>query len=345
MPHGTLLTFSRAWNERWSEPEKTSAMNMRLCDAGETISGGTWAALPSRRGLPRKGAIWCYVVVASVGLAIGVGAGSASAQQPATTPPALTGQPTWSFNVAPYLWLPETKATVAYDLPSALGGTLSTTQSSGPGDYLPTLKFAAMLSADARYGRFSLLTDLMYVNAGVSQSNVRSLDVFGLPSRPIDRSLQTGTSSTLKQTIWTLLGGYTVLQGDWGNLDVLAGFRMADLVARTNYNLALTVTGPRGNGTTFGGAGSISGHGHQWNGVAGFRGGVNLPYPGFFIPYYFDIGAGGSDLTWQVASGVGYRTGRFSFSAQYRYLSFEQGDKAIRRLSMGGPLLGLNISF
>ena len=29
----------------------------------------------------------------------------------------------------------------------------------------------------------------------------------------------------MNATIWTLAGGYTLLQGDWGNFDVIAGFR------------------------------------------------------------------------------------------------------------------------
>jgi hypothetical protein len=68
------------------------------------------------------------------------------------------------------------------------------------------------------------------------------------------------------------------LQGDWGNFDVIAGFR-------------------------------ISGSTNVWNGIGGFRAGIRIRNSGFFIPYYFDIGAGGPNLTWQIASGVGYQTG------------------------------------
>jgi hypothetical protein len=119
-----------------------------------------------------------------------------------------------------------------------------------------------------------------------SQTDIRSLNFFGLPSRPISRSLELGTSSTLHSAIWTLAGGYTVVEGSWGNLSVIAGFRYADIDARTDYNLALSVTGPRGNGATFGGPGSISGDGHLWNGIAGFRGHMRLGDTGLFIPYY-----------------------------------------------------------
>jgi hypothetical protein len=264
---------------------------------------------------------------------------TARAQQP-------TSQSYWTFNFAPYLWLPSVNTTLNYNLPPALGGRLPTDITSGPGDYLPNLKFATMFAADARYDRFSILTDFMYTNVTASKSTVRSLDFFGLPSQPISRSLQIGATTTLKAAIWTLAGGYTIAEGDWGNFDVIAGFRFLNLNANTNYDLALTVTGPRRNGATFGGVGNISGSGDLWNGIGGVRGRIRLADTGLFVPYYFDIGAGGSNLTWQIASGLGYQTGWAGVSVLYRYLSFEQDSNAtIKHLALGGPMVMVNFSF
>lgn len=259
---------------------------------------------------------------------------------------APAGEPHWTFNVVPYLWLPSIDATLNYNLPPTLGGRLPTDVSAGPGDYLPNLHFAAMIGADARYDRFSVLTDFIYMSEGTNATHLKSLDFFGLPSRPIDRSLQVGTSTSLEVTIWTLAGGYTVLQGGWGNLDVIGGLRFLGVNARTNFDVALRVVGPRGNGATFGGPGSVSGSQDIWNGIAGFRGRVHLGDGGFFIPYYFDIGGGGSQLTWQIASGVGYQTGWAGVSLTYRYLSFEQGGSAlVQHLGLGGPMLAVNFNF
>src|SRR5262249_44084679 len=150
----------------------------------------------------------------------------------------------------------------------------------------------------------------------------------GLSPQPISRALDLGSTSTLKAVIWTLAGGYTVAEGDWGNFDLLVGFRYLGIDATTNYNLNVALTGPRGNGVTFGGPGSVSLNNHgDWNGIGGFRGRVRLG-DGFFIPYYFDIGAGGSKLTWQIASGLGYQTGWAGVSLLGRYLSFEQRSDA-----------------
>ena len=252
----------------------------------------------------------------------------------------------WVFNFAPYGWLPTAHVDLSYNLPPALGGRLPTDVSSGPGDYLSKLHFAAMFAADAQYDRFSIMTDFVYADGASGSSNIRSLDFFGLPSMPISRSLETSASTTLKTTIWTLAGGYTVLRGEWGNFDVLAGFRFFNMNASTDFNLALTVVGPRGNGATFGGTGNISGSSTIWNGIAGFRGRIRLPVEGLFIPYYFDIGGGGSKLTWQIASGVGYQTGWAGVSLLYRYLSFEQGSSSVvRHLGMGGPMIAVNFTF
>jgi hypothetical protein len=112
------------------------------------------------------------------------------------------------------------------------------------------------------------------------------------------------------------------------------------------YHLALTIVGPHGNGATFGGAGGISGTTNLWNVIAGFRGRVRLPVEGLSIPYYFDIGAGGSALTWQIASGVGYQTGWVGVSVLYRYFSFQQGNGfLLRHLCMGGPMIMTTLSF
>lgn len=286
-------------------------------------------------------------IVATASLALMLTAWSgARAQQPASLPAQPANPSGWIFNVAPYLWLPHINVGLGYDLPPELGGKLPTDVTTGPGEYLPNLNFAAAFAADAQYGRLSVLTDFMYMNVRAGSTNIRSLDFFGLPSQPISRSLETSTSSTLKSTLWTLAGGYTVASGDWGNFDLLAGFRFLGVNANTDYNLALTVVGPRGNGATFGGVGGVSASRDIWNGIAGFRGRIRLPVDGLFIPYYFDIGGGGSNLTWQISSGLGYQTGWAGVSVLYRYLSFEQGNSSVvRHLNMGGPMLMTNFTF
>lgn len=268
----------------------------------------------------------------------------ARAQQPQSAGTAVAPSG-WTVNVAPYLWLPTINTSANYNLP-ALDARLSTDVSVGPGQYLTHLNFAAAAAADARYGRFSVLTDFMYSNFSYTSSQFHSIDFAGHPSIPISESVQTSTGSRAGSTLWTLAAGYTVLEGNWGNLDLFAGFRLIASDSRTNFSLAATFADPRGTGRTFGGIGSVSANENVWNGIGGFRGRIRLGNPRFFIPYYFDIGAGGSELTWQIASGLGYQFNWGAVSATYRYLSFEQGGNGfIRHVGYHGPMLMATFSF
>jgi len=137
-----------------------------------------------------------------------------------------------------------------------------------------------------------------------------------------------------------------VLQGDWGDFTAIAGFRYLRLPVSLDYSLAVILKGPLGNGATFGGVGGVSGRADLWNGIGGFRGRIRLADTGLFIPYYFDAGAGGSQLTWQIASGLGYHTNWADLSLTYRYLSFDQSTSAVvRHLAVKGPMILANFSF
>ena len=288
------------------------------------------------------------VVAAAVAMLVLAGAGSGARAQQPMNGGSSASQTGWVFNVAPYLWLPTVNTALSYKLPANLGGRLPTDVSVGPGDYLSHLDFAAAFAADARNGPFSLLTDFMYTrfSASGSRSRIRSIDFDGRPRLPISGASQLHVGTTLGTAIWTLAGGYTVLQGQWGNLDVLAGFRLLAVNATTDFSLGFTISGPRNNGATFGGMGSASASPDIWNGIGGIRGRIRLGNTPLFIPYYFDIGAGGSQLTWQIASGLGYQARWGALSAAYRYLSFEQGGNAVvRRINLGGPMLMASFKF
>ncbi len=147
----------------------------------------------------------------------------ARAQQPASAGQPAANPSGWTFNVAPYVWFATVNTSLSFNLPPALGGTVSADSSVGFGELLSHLNFAAMVAADAQYDRFSVLTDFMYLNLGGTASQFRSVNFFGSPSIPISKSVQASAGLNLNATIWTLAGGYTVVQGDWGNFDVIAG--------------------------------------------------------------------------------------------------------------------------
>jgi len=279
-------------------------------------------------------------------LVIGVASG-VRAQQPGAPAAPASSPSGWTFNLAPYMWFANLNATTNLNLPPAAGGgTVTSTSNIGFDQVLQHLNSAVMVAGDAQYDRFSILTDFMFMDLGGAASRLRSVNFRNHPDIPITGSLQTSGSLNMSAPIWTLAGGYTLLKGDWGNFDVIAGFRYLGIPISIDYTLGLTLTGPRGNSATFGGSGSVSGTANVWNGIGGFRGRIRLGDAGLFIPYYFDIGAGGSNLTWQIASGLGYHMNWGDVSLTYRYLAFEQGSSAVlQHLSVKGPMIMANFTF
>jgi hypothetical protein len=61
----------------------------------------------------------------------------------------------------------------------------------------------------------------------------------------------------------------------------------------------------------------------------------------WFTPYYLDIGTGDSDLTWQVAGGIGYAFKWGELAAVWRYLDYDlPSGKAIGDINFSGPAVG-----
>jgi hypothetical protein len=253
-----------------------------------------------------------------------------------------------SFQLTPYIWFPTIDTTAKY--PVLGGGTATTTVSAGAGELISHLNFAAMLAAEARYDRFSLLTDIMYLSASVSSSQITSFD-FGSTSIPVGRVALESVSTRIRSTVWTLAGGYTLAEETWGNVDVIAGFRLLAANQATSFGLSATIARPDGS-IALGRAGNLSGGGTIWNGIGGVRGRVYLAdvdwFGGgrIFVPFYVDIGAGGSNLTWQIFSGLGYQSEQVGVSVGYRYLTFQQGNSSvIQKLSLGGPIIVASFKF
>jgi hypothetical protein len=255
-------------------------------------------------------------------------------------PDQINGVQGWTFNVSPYLWMPTIDAGIHY--PLGVSARVPGNVRAAPNDYLDKLNFSAMGAAEARYDRWSIFGDLLYMNLGTKQSHISEIHDRGNPAIPVQRT--TDISARLANTIWTQAGGYTVARGDWGNFEVLVGFRYLGASATTDYALTAAVQAP--GGATLAANGSLKSTQDVWNGIAGFRGRFLFGDSGLFIPYYLDVGAGASKYTLQMASGLGYQTGWVGVSLIYRYLAFEQGkNDSVANLRMGGPMLMATFSF
>jgi hypothetical protein len=281
-------------------------------------------------------------------LAVLAGGSGPAIAQVVSTPvqPASAG---WSFNLTPYFWLATFRANLQYNGPQ--GNTVTEDITAGINDYISHLNLAFMGGAEARDGRFSLLTDLVYAGLSFtsdpshnSTAHLTRVNVAGVPI-DIPRSLQLHTGSRVNAVIGQLAGGYTVLQGEWGNLDVIAGFRVLGVNGSLNWTLADDIRLPDGT-IALSRNGEATVGGSLWNGIGGIRGRFNVPNSKFFFPCYLDAGGGGVPFTWQAYAGVGYQAGIADLSLGYRWLAFEQGgDAKVRRLALGGALLAAAFRF
>lgn len=255
-----------------------------------------------------------------------------------------SAEPGWTFAVTPYVWAPSIEGDLRYSVPRGTGGVSGAGVGMDATNLLEALNFAAMVAAEARNGRFSVLTDFIYLDLGNSSSGVRSVDFVQVGRNPVSTTLNAGTESSVRGSLWTLGGAYTLAAGGWGHVDVFAGFRLFSLEARTDVRLTADIAGPRG-GQSFARTGRLARDADLFDGLAGLRGRFELG-SGFHLPYAFDIGGGSSRLTWQAAGGVGYQTGWAGVTLGYRHLHYDQGgDKLVQDFSFSGPFLALNIKF
>jgi hypothetical protein len=249
----------------------------------------------------------------------------------------------WQFAITPYLWLPNIDGTLKYNIPPGASG--SPEVKAGSNDYLENLDFAIMINAEVRKARWSVFTDVIYLDFSNEKSNVKSIDFVNTGRNAVSSSIDAGTQTSLKGAVWTLAGGYSVLQGDLGRLELLAGFRYFGLKASTDWQLTATVTGP-GPGMVFPRSGSISKREDLWDGVIGLRGRLNLGGSKFYLPYYLDVGTGSSEVTWEGVVGLGYGFKWVDIVLAYRHLYYDMDDdNLVQDMRFSGPALGLTFRF
>ena len=252
--------------------------------------------------------------------------------------------PGWSFSLTPYGWLSSISSKVNTPIPG--GGTATTNVFVPVSELLSNLRFGVMLAAEARYDRFSLLTDFIYANVGMNAGAARLTSInpgSGRINIPVGLEANAGTG--MGTTIWTLAAGYTLAEGPWGHLDVIAGTRFLGIDVISNYNLNAAILLPNRT-IALARSGTLSENVGFWDGIAGVTGRFEIPNSKFFIPYYFDVGSGEMPLTWQAFAGVGYHAPWADLSLGYRYLDFQNSSTAhVQNLAMGGVILAATFHF
>jgi hypothetical protein len=250
----------------------------------------------------------------------------------------------WKFALTPYLWLPNINGTLRYDLPSGSGDSAGV--KTGPNSYLENLNFALMATGDLRKGRWSIFTDLIYLHFASEGSTVKDVEFQGSGGRTsVSGSLDAGTETDLSASLVTLAGGYAVVDGPGTTLDLIGGARYLRLHAETDWELSTAIAGPGGS-ETFQRSGSVSESADVVDGIIGARGAIRFGDSQWFVPYYVDLGAGSSDLTWQGMVGLSYHWNWGDLSLVYRYISYDQpSDKLLQDVEFAGPAFAVTIRF
>lgn len=232
--------------------------------------------------------------------------------------PLLNTQPSdtdeWRVSVSPYVWASGIKGKVGQfgQPPAKLDSSFS--------DIVSELDLAFMAAAEARYQRFSVLSDVMYSELSGGGSTG------GVLSRKVD----------IKSTSFSgfLGAGYTVLQTDQGHFDLVGGGRLWH--ASTKIELK---------------GGALDGRGRRdsatWvDAVAGVRGQYALS-ENWYLTGWGVIGAGEAKLDWDATAAVGYQfKSNLSAVLGYRALGVNFNRNGfVYNVIQQGPILGLAVRF
>jgi len=258
---------------------------------------------------------------------------------------AQAGDERWTYSLQPYVWLPGVKANLNYG-PPPVGGN-SPNVSMDAEKLLNAIDMAAMLSGEARKGRWLIGVDAMYLDFGHMDSRVTSVD-FNPGSGPVNiatANLNAGGLTDLSGTLLTLTGGYAAMKDARNSIDVIAGLRYFRMHARTNWQLSAVVAGPGGS-AAFTRTGVADKSDDLWTGVIGVKGRMMLGASDWFVNYYLDVGSGSSARTWQGIGGVGYAFKWGDVLLDYRALHYNVGGQnLIDELTASGLSIGARFRF
>lgn len=233
---------------------------------------------------------------------------------------------TWVHEIAIYGWFAGIDGTVQYPGGPGSGADFSYDTS----DILSNLEMILMGGVESKYNRWSVIADIVYMDVGDDANQTFNVGA----GAPVTGSVNLDLSS------WILTGavGYEVIHSEQGTLSLLGGVRYATVDVDTSIGFSgpLPVSHPPQ---------SVSESEGVLDGIVGIRGRIQLN-ENWYFPYHADIGTGGSDLTWQLFAGVGYRFSWGDIRFGYRHLDYELDDSNVmQEMVLSGPVLGIGFRF
>jgi len=256
---------------------------------------------------------------------------------------------TWRFALTPYIWLPTIDGSLKYALPPGSGG--SPEISVGPTDWLELLNAGLLLSGSASKGRFSAQSDVVYLSL-TSKNDGRVLsvdDTVTVPGTripiPISANLNLNTRTDLDAVSWTVSGGYVLASSEASSTTAFVGARYLGVDVSSGWDLTAEISVP-GTGVILPAQGQIGTDVDLWDALIGLRGHYDFTDSKWSTLYYFDIGAGDSDLTWNAMAGLAYSYGWGDLLLAYRHLEYDQpADKLLQDFKFSGPGFGFRFTF
>ena len=195
------------------------------------------------------------------------------------------------------------------------------------------LELVFMGSYQARKGRWSILTDVLYLDLAAD----KQLDLISPIGGEIF-NVTTATNVDVEGLVLHLGGGYNLYNRESTTTDFIFGARYLDLSADLlfTFDLGLADLNP-----TL----ALRESGDVWDGFIGLKGNISLGNR-WFIPYYADIGAGDSDFTWHALAGIGFKAAHWAdIKLVYRYLAWDLGGDVVDDINFSGPALGVIFRF
>ena len=220
----------------------------------------------------------------------------------------------WKWDAEVYFW------------GASLGG--STTSGGnvdvGIDDIIENLKFGAMGAISAHKGRWAGFADLIYLDLDDKANTVANTPSGSFP---------VAAKMELKGVISTAGVGYQMQRTGGTNLHVIGGLRYVWLDARLDLNVTgLPPIVEDESGTNV-------------DAIVGLRGTTDINDK-WYLSYYADIGAGESNLTWQLLGAVNYRMEKVDLTLGYRYLDWDFDDFGpFNDLDLSGVFAGVKIPF
>jgi len=186
----------------------------------------------------------------------------------------------WQFAIAPYLWGAGIRGK------TASGNEVDVSFN----DLFDNLNSSFMGTFEARKDKWLVSTDLVYLDVSGDKEATVSIPI-DVDSIHIDVTAE--AEIDLKGKVFQLAGGYNLFSEGGSRLDLVGGARYLDIDMDTTLNITDPVPIPPIK---------VSESNHVWDGIVGVKGKYALNQR-WSIPYYGDIGAGQSDITWQATAG------------------------------------------